>query len=425
MNGSNTLLASIIAGILLTGCLSGSGSSATSSTSGSGSGSGSSSGSTGSGSTGGTGSTGSGTSTTSTALGAQMGGERLAGQLNLTGQVSSYPFVSMSSCAGGPLDGNVLGSSISAPAFCRPNALTTDGINLYVVDNWLLQPAYAVIRKIDLTTGTTTSIAGSWTWKQFGPSGVSFDVPLGITTDGTSLYLADTGNQVIRKIDIATNTVTTFAGAVPATVGGAGSFADGAPTIVRFNKPSGITTDGVSLFVADTLNRAIRQINIATGVTSTLAGNPTGVAAIGDGTGAMATFLSPTAITTDGTNLYVVDANAVRQIGIASGTVVTIAGSATAGFVNSTGTLAKFNLPNAIATDGTNLYLTDNARVRQIVISTGAVTTLAGGGTGIQVDGLGAIASFAGIWTGTYPYGITSDGSKLYVGDSQAIRKIQ
>ncbi len=241
------------------------------------------------------------------------------------------------------------------------------------------------------------------------------------------MYISDTDNQIIRKIDIVTTVVTTFSGVAPAVVGGVGGFADGASSIARFNSPAGITTDGVSLFVADSLNRAIRKIDIATGVVTTLAGNPANVIALTDGIGAAATFLKPTGITTDGTSLYVVDSSTIRKVGITTGAVTTIAGSISVGFLDATGTAALFNLPTAIATDGTNLYLTDNRRVRKLVIGTGVVTTLAGGGIG-QKDGVGTAAGLGTGWLGAWggePFSITSDGAKLYVGDHQMIRKIQ
>lgn len=366
-----------------------------------------------------------GGSSNGTVTGNDMGGGIINGALNVTGTVSSYSHVIMPSCAGGPLDGNLLGSNFSAPAFCEPDALTTDGVFLYVVDNWLKQPGYCVIRKINLSTGLTTSLAGSWTWITYGPSAIAFNQPQGVTISGSFLYLADTLNHVIRKIDTTTGAVTTFAGAVPATVGGAGSYADGNAMAARFYSPWGITTDGVSLFVADKLNRAIRKIDLATGDTLTLAGNPGGAAAITDGTGAGASFLSPTAIATDGNNLYVIDSSSIRKVVIASGATTTVAGSASTGFADGTGTAALFNLPNGIGTDGTNLFVTDNARVRKVVISNGAVTSIAGGGSGSQVDGVGNAASFGWGYGSTFPYGITSDGVRLYVGDWQEIRKVQ
>jgi len=82
----------------------------------------------------------------------------------------------------------------------------------------------------------------------------SFNYPSGITTDGTNLYVADFSNHLIRKIVISTGVVTTVAG-----TGSSGS-ANGTGTSASFNQPSGITTDGTNLYEADLGNHLIRKI---------------------------------------------------------------------------------------------------------------------------------------------------------------------
>ena len=133
-----------------------------------------------------------------------------------------------------------------------------------------------------------------------------------------------------------------------------------------FNYPRGITTDGTNLYVADYDNHRIRRIVISTGVVTTLAGSSEGST---DATGTSARFYRPSGITTDGTNLYVADMynHRIRKIVIDNGTVTTLAGSSS-GFADATGTSARFNAPVGITTDGTNLYVTDffNHRIRKI-----------------------------------------------------------
>jgi len=82
----------------------------------------------------------------------------------------------------------------------------------------------------------------------------SFNNPSRITTDGTNLYVADRNNHLIRKIVISTGVVTTVAG-----TGSTGS-ANGTGTSASFYYPVGITTDGTNLYVADTINHLIRKI---------------------------------------------------------------------------------------------------------------------------------------------------------------------
>ena len=102
--------------------------------------------------------------------------------------------------------------------------------------------------------------------------------------------------------------------------------------------------------------------------------------------------------------------------------VTTIAGSGSPGATDGTGTSAGFRQPYGITTDGTNLYIadSDNHRIRKIVISTGVVTTLAGSSLG-YTDSTGISSKFS------YPYGITTDGTNLYVADSgnKRIRQIE
>lgn len=245
------------------------------------------------------------------------------------------------------------------------DGLTTDGNNLYVAGR-----ATSGINKFALPTFTETLFAGgsiccAASGAVDGPALTArFNAPDAITTDGSNLYVADSGNHVIRKIVIATGNVTTLAG----TFGLTGT-ADSIGAAARFNNPRGITTDGTNLYVADTGNNLIRKVVIATGVVTTVAGGFTGLTYDGTGTGAK--FTAPQGITTDGTNLYVADTGAhiIRKIVIASGVVTTIAGSAgVAGNTNGTGTAALFNAPYNIATDGISLYVADftNGVIRKI-----------------------------------------------------------
>ncbi len=319
--------------------------------------------------------------------------------------------------AGSGTAGFTNGTGTSA-SFNSPGGITTDGTNLYVADTRNL-----AIREIVIATGQVTTLAGSGTAGFTNGTGTSasFNSPGGITTDGTNLYVADTRNLAIREIVIATGQVTTLAGS------GTAGFTNGSGTLASFNLPNGITTDRTNLYVTDSGNNAIRKIVIATGQVTTLAGS--GTAGFTNGSGTSASFNSPNGITMSGTNLYVADSgnNAIREIAIATGQVTTLAGSGTAGFTNGAGTLASFNLPSGITTDGTNLYVadSDNNAIREIVIPTGEVTTLVGSGTAGFTNGTGTSASF------NSPVGITitisTSETNLYVTDNSnnAIRGIQ
>ncbi len=268
----------------------------------------------------------------------------------------------------------------------------------------------------DESTKVTVNLESSDTGEAtVSPSNLTFTVnnwetPQAVTVTGVNDSAKDSHQDydislsASKKITDNNYEVTTFAGS-----GSSGS-TDGAATSARFSNPWGITTDGTNLYVADYSNHRIRKIVISTGVVSTLAGSSSGFA---DGTGTSAKFNSPFGITTDGTNLYVVDRSnhKIRKIVISSGAVTTLAGSSS-GFADGTGTSARFSSPDGISTDGANLYVgdTSNHKIRKIVISTGAVTTLAGSTYGFA-NGTATSAKF------NSPRGVVVAGSHLYVAD--------
>ncbi len=303
-----------------------------------------------------------------------------------------------------------------AARFESPFGIAMDGTNLYVADEY-----NNTIRKVVIATAEVTTLAGAARIFSGADDGVgpaaSFSAPRGVATDGTHLYVADSENDAIRRVAIATAEVTYFPG-----VRSDGS-ADGIGAAARFKWPSGITTDGTNLYVADQMNQTIRKAVIATGEVTTLAG-VAGAGGSADGTGPAARFSLPADVTTDGINLYLTDLNAIRKVAIATGEVTTLAGSSgVRGSTDGIGPAARFGIPRGITMDGPNLYVADtgNCTVRKVVIATGEVTTLAGvAGTGGSIDGIGPAARFRS------PTGITTDGTNLYVTDldGHTIRKI-
>jgi DNA-binding beta-propeller fold protein YncE len=125
-----------------------------------------------------------------------------------------------------------------------------------------------------MTTGEVKTIAGSSGKFGFadgaGPSS-RFNDPEGIIADpsGTFLYVADTSNHAIRKIDMASHSVTTLAGQ-PGFLG----FVDGSGRTARFDHPAGVAIDrsGTFLYITDSSNQAIRKISTASGEVTTIAG---------------------------------------------------------------------------------------------------------------------------------------------------------
>jgi hypothetical protein len=311
-----------------------------------------------------------------------------------------------------------------AAQFNYPTGLATDSEgNLFVADTYNEE-----IRKIVIATGVVTTLAGSVAVvgsADGAGSAAGFFRPQGVASDGAeNLFVADTYNHTIRKIVVATGVVTTFAGSA-ATRGST----DGTGSTARFSNPAAIASDGAgSLFVADRDSHTIRMIDVVTGAVTTLAGSA-GIHGTTDAAGTTAQFNSPAGVTSDGAdNLFVADSanHTIRKVVIATRVVTTLAGSAGAlGSADGTGTDARFNYPTAVTCDEAgNLLVADsgNYMIRKIVIATGLVTTLAGsaGGWGSS-DGTGAAAMF------TWVEGIVADGAgNLFVADAfnNTIRKI-
>jgi hypothetical protein len=166
-------------------------------------------------------------------------------------------------------------------------------------------------------------------------------------------------------------------------------------------------------------------VEIATGVTTTIAGTAGTLGNTDNATGTLASFYYPSEITTDGTDLFVTQpvTHTIRKVNILTGAVTTVAGAVfSAGTTDGVGSLARFGSVEGITTDGTNLYVTDNQTIRKVEISTATVTTIAGSpGVSGSSDGVGPSGLF------NAPVGITADGTSLYVVDrwNHALRKIR
>lgn len=292
----------------------------------------------------------------------------------------------------------------SAARFESPNRIAVDASgNLYVSDA-------EVIRKID-ANGNVVTLAGD-EWGGYGDNyadglgrSAKFWNPSGVAVDQRgNVYVADTGNSLIRKIDVSGN-VTTLAGQA-----GVWGHADGQGSAATFVMPEGIAVDvSGNVYVADSRNRLIRKID-ASGNVTTMAGQAE-VAGHADGQGTEATFVFPSGLAVDARgNLYVGDEGLIRKIDVsgrvttlpvipfrsdgdsflavdaignlyitledskqiykidASGNVTTLAGQAqVSGHADGQGTEATFDLPRSVAVDQRgNVYVADGGENRLI-----------------------------------------------------------
>jgi|GEM_PF-1836454 len=267
----------------------------------------------------------------------------------------------------------------SAARFNEPKGLTFGGSSVYVSDT-----SNSLIRTIT-ASGTVATLAGSKdnrTHQDGTGANAWFAAPLGLARDASgNLFVADSASHTIRKITPA-GVVTTIAGSP-----GVSGSTDGSGSAARFNEPSDLAfgSDG-NLYVADALNHTIRRIALgSSAIVTTFAGLPETPGDF-DGQGFDASFRTPRGLVADAAgNLYVADTgnSCIRKVtltGSSAGTVTTIAGdSMLEGYRNGSGFGAWFRQPSDVAIDASgNLIVADtgNSALRKIVLDSGAVTTL-------------------------------------------------
>ncbi len=284
--------------------------------------------------------------------------------------------------------------------------------------------------------GIITTVAGTGDSGYKGDNGPANDsvlnAPTGIAIDGAgNLFIADTGNNVIREVSVVTGTITTIAGDGTSGYGGDGLAATNAS--VELNGPTGVTLDAIgNLYIADTANQRIRRVDASTDIITTVAGNGA-VSGLGDGKGtysgdtglATAAGLSlPYAVAFDPSgNMYIPDSanHRIRVVAAVNGaitaasTINTIAGTGQGGNATCPSGLATtqtLNTPSGVAIDAAgNIYIADtqDSCIRKINASTGIISSIAMNGAvaisqsnnidqaqvyapiGIAVDGLGNV----------------------------------
>ena len=173
--------------------------------------------------------------------------------------------------------------------FDTPTAIlaAADGSTLYVADY-----GNGRVRKVTIGADAAAARVSDLAGKVFGGPG-------GLALSGDTLYVADYGSHRIRAVNLNDNTVSTIAG------DGTDGYRDGPGRTARFKNPSGLAVSGDTLFVADSLARRIRVIDIASRTVSDIAGQRSFDGISKDGIGSAASFNGPMGITVSGNTLYV------------------------------------------------------------------------------------------------------------------------
>ena len=309
-----------------------------------------------------------------------------------------------------------------------------------------------VIRKVSGTTGIITTVAGNGTGGYAGDNylatGAEMTVPWDASLDASgNIYIADTNNNAIREVSAATGIITTVVGDCCAFNGEGlqGYNGDGIPAVgAELFFPESVATDtSGNLYIADFGNNRIREVNVATGIITTVAGNGFGGGTLGGGgyngdniLATSAELFAPVAVALDSAgNLYIADFSnlRIRKVTAATGIITTVAGDGTVGPSGDNGpaTSAELNPPIGIAVDAAgDLYITgQNAGIRKVDAATGTITTLVpGNSTGCAGEtdtaGDGCAATSASL-NSPENLGLDSAGN-LYVADAfnERIRKI-
>ena len=284
-----------------------------------------------------------------------------------------------------------------------------------------------------LALGPIGTIAGNGLASYSGDGGqaadAQLDEPYSIAVDAAGdLFIADTANNCIREVNAGTHVITTVAGN-----GTAGNSGDGGPaTDAELNGPYGIAVDAAGdLFIADTNNDRIREVDAGTHVITTVAGNGAQGYGGDGGPATGAVLYWPVGIAVDAAgDLYIAEYgdNRVREVNSSTQVITTVAGNGTAGYSGDGGqaTGAELNSPFGLAVDAAgDLFIADSGNncIREVNAGTHVITTVAGNGTAGN-SGDGGQATSAELYS---PFGIAVDaGGDLLIADSgnNCIREI-
>ena len=272
----------------------------------------------------------------------------------------------------GTADAGAVDGTFDKATFYRPQGLALAGDNLYVADT-----QNHLIRRVDLKTRLVETIAGTGKQsREYFKTGAALLVALSSPWDlqlvGRTLYIAMAGPHQIWKMDLDKNEVSTFAGS------GREARLDGSLLESGFAQPSGMATDGKTLYVADSESNIIRAIDIGGGMVKTVVGGDLFEFGDVDGSGDDVRLQHPLGLISFGDKLLIADTynHKIKQLDPKRKTVTTLFGTGKPGQVD--GTSASFYEPGGLALANEKLYIADtnNHAIRVVDLKTKATSTL-------------------------------------------------
>jgi uncharacterized protein (TIGR03437 family) len=304
------------------------------------------------------------------------------------------------------------GDSVKATTseLASPSGVAVDGSgNVYIADT-----QNAAIRKVATATGIITTVAGTEALPGYqgdGSGALSAELlrPSSVALDSAgNIYIADSGNNVIRKVIASTGYITTYAGDFNTP----GYKGDGGPATkvgVGLKDPVAIALDAAgNLYIADTNNNVIRKVTAASGIITTIAGNSTPGYSGDGGRALLAELFQPKGVAVDAAgNVYISDTlnNRIRMV-TPNGIITTVVGTGAQNYTGDGGlaTTATLNHPAGISIDSVgNVYIADNGNnaIRQYAppaSTAGSLPTINSGG----VIGAGSFGAFSAIAPGSW-----------------------
>jgi len=331
------------------------------------------------------------------------------------------------------------GGPATSASMDEPHGVAVDGLgNVYIADTKNHR-----IRMVD-TSNTMNPFAGSGnnsyqesTDEDVLATTASLNEPNGVYVDASgNVFIADTENCMIRKVDASTNRITRVAGAVSSGVPSCGYSGDGGQaTLAQLNKPHAVYVDiEGSIYIADDDNHRIRKVDFSTGIITTIAGNGVGGYGGDGGPATSASIQNPKGVWVDESgNVLIADTenHRLRKVGINPENITTVAGDGSGAYAGDDGpaTLASLKKPHAVCIHETSapayLVIADpsNQRIREVNLNTGIITKVAGTlWSGYNGDNI--LATWARLY---YPFGVHVDAShNTYIADTynHRIRKV-